>query len=116
MTAQLACTSLLLKLLAVLPGLMLASAPLAQSALNNGDASPAPLQGLQSSELVALTLDGLVLAPCGAPAEGAVVVSSAGGQAVTDADGKYRLEVQLAPDANSLQVSAAASAGADGCA
>ncbi|HEX6884482.1 MAG TPA: HYR domain-containing protein [Planctomycetota bacterium] len=53
-----------------------------------------------------LVLEGCVLAPDGAPAQGAVVVSSAGGQAVTDVRGRYRLAVALAPEVAGLQVTA----------
>ncbi len=47
-----------------------------------------------------------MLAPDGARAEGAVVVSSAGGQAVTDGSGRFRLAVQVPRDAQSVQVTA----------
>src|SRR5262245_12258619 len=57
------------------------------------------------------TLEGFVLAPDGSPAEGAVVVSSAGGKAVTDFAGSYRLEVEVPPDATSVQLTAVSSAG-----
>jgi len=40
----------------------------------------------------------------GAPARGAVVVGSAGGRAVTDGDGRYRLRVPVPPEATRLQV------------
>ena len=53
-----------------------------------------------------VVLDGFVLDPSGAPAEGAVVVSSAGGRAVTDAAGSYRLELELPLDARTVQVTA----------
>jgi len=44
----------------------------------------------------------------GSPASGAVVVSSAGGKGVADADGVAHLAVSLAPDAESVHVTAAA--------
>ena len=53
-----------------------------------------------------VTLEGFVLAPGGSPAEGAVVVSSAGGRAVTDVAGNYRLVVEVPFDAASVQVTA----------
>src|SRR5262245_59462096 len=53
-----------------------------------------------------VTLEGVVLAPDGAPAEGAIVTSSAGGRAVTDVAGGYCLEVQLPLEATSVQVTA----------
>jgi hypothetical protein len=55
-----------------------------------------------------VVLVGIVLEPSGAPAAGAVVVSSAGGKAVTGFDGRYRLEVQVPVDAESLQITAVA--------
>ena len=58
-----------------------------------------------------LVLEGYVLAPDGSAAEGAVVVSSSGGQAVTDACGRYVLETEAPLDAGSLQVTAAGRAG-----
>jgi len=56
---------------------------------------------------VPVAFEGLVLEPNGAPAEGAVVVSSAGGRAVTDWNGHYRLEAQVSPDAESVRITAA---------
>jgi hypothetical protein len=58
-----------------------------------------------------VTLEGFVLAPDGSPAEGAMVTSSAGGQAVTDVAGFYRLAVQVPREATGLEVSAVGSAG-----
>src|SRR5262245_29588913 len=58
---------------------------------------------------VPIVLEGFVLAPDGTPAEGAVVVSSAGGQAITDQDGHYRLSVGAPIAAQSVQVTAAGS-------
>src|SRR5262245_30227302 len=58
-----------------------------------------------------VTLEGVVLAPDGAPAEGAVVTSSAGGRAVTDVAGGYCLEVQLPLEATGVQVTAKRTAG-----
>jgi hypothetical protein len=59
-----------------------------------------------------LVLTGQVLRPDGAPAGGAVVVTSAGGRAVTRTDGSYEIEVELPLGAESVQVTAvAASAG-----
>src|SRR5262245_8038728 len=51
-------------------------------------------------------LIGRVVGPDGAPVAGAVVVTSAGGQAVTDARGAWGLEVQVSLDAVSVQVTA----------
>jgi hypothetical protein len=55
---------------------------------------------------VAVTLEGFVLEPDGAPAVGAVVVSSAGGRAAADVAGHYRLEVAVPLGATSVQVTA----------
>ena len=60
-------------------------------------------------ELVAF--EGFVLEPGGAPAAGAVVVSSAGGRAVTDGDGRYHLEVGVPIDAWCVQFTAVGAAG-----
>src|SRR5262245_19398896 len=59
-----------------------------------------------------LILEGIVLGPDRAPAVGAVVVTSAGGKAVTDQDGSYRLEVHAPLEAESVQVTAVARGGA----
>jgi hypothetical protein len=63
-------------------------------------------QAVSSPASVAVVLEGFVLAPDGSPAEGAVVVSSAGGRAVTDVAVNYRLEVEVPLDATSVQVTA----------
>ena len=54
----------------------------------------------------AVTFEGFVVAPGGTFAEGAVVVSSAGGQVVTDADGSFRLEADVPIEAKSVQLTA----------
>ena len=86
-------------------------------------AGPARAQGALLGRLVAevrasgarerspLTLEGFVLEPGGRAAEGAVVVSSAGGEAVTDASGRYVLELDAPLDAVSLRITAAGRAG-----
>ena len=61
-----------------------------------------------SVETVPIVLTGRVVGPDGAPHEGAVVVSSAGGRAITDARGTWRLEVEVPLDASSVQVTAVA--------
>src|SRR5262245_60199168 len=48
-----------------------------------------------------VVLEGFVLDPGGTPAQSAVVVSSAGGRAVADAAGHYRLEVEVPFEAQS---------------
>ena len=60
---------------------------------------------------VAFQFEGFVLGPSGAPAEGAVVVSSAGGRAVTSVTGSYRLEVRAPIDATSVRITAVGRAG-----
>ena len=47
----------------------------------------------------------------GAPVEGAVVVSSAGGKAVTEQNGRYRLEAEVPADAQSVGITAFGTAG-----
>ena len=66
-----------------------------------------------STERAGFTFEGFVVAPDGTPAEGAVVVSSAGGQAVTDAVGAFRLVTRAAFEANSVQITAVGRAGAN---
>src|SRR5262245_18447946 len=51
---------------------------------------------------------GRAVLPGGAPAAGAVVVTSAGGQAVAGANGDFELAVELAPDVGSVRVTAVA--------
>jgi len=58
-----------------------------------------------------LVLEGFVLTPDGLPAEGALVLCSAGGQAVTDAAGGYRLEVDAPREAEFVELTAVRSAG-----
>jgi hypothetical protein len=60
---------------------------------------------------VQVVLHGIVVDASGAPAAGAVVVSSAGGKAIADRNGGYRLSLDVAPDANRVHVTAA---GGDG--
>jgi hypothetical protein len=68
--------------------------------------------GIQSSEdSGSFFFEGFVHSPDGTPAEGAVVVSSAGGQAVTDAGGRFRLEVRSFLGAESVQITAVGRAG-----
>lgn len=59
-----------------------------------------------------LTLEGVALGPHGAPAEGALVVTSAGGRAVAGVDGTFRLALELPAEARALDVTVALSAGA----
>jgi hypothetical protein len=55
-----------------------------------------------------LVFEGFVLEADGSPAVGAVVVSSAGGRAVTGPDGRYRLEARVPLDAHEVEITAAA--------
>ena len=55
-----------------------------------------------------VVLEGRVLTEDGLPAAGAVVVSSAGGQTVTESNGTFQLEVDLPHGAQSVQVTAVA--------
>jgi hypothetical protein len=57
---------------------------------------------------VPVVLEGFVLDADGTPAQGAVVTSSAGGRAITDALGRYRIEESVSVDARRVQVWAAA--------
>jgi hypothetical protein len=56
------------------------------------------------SRCLPVVFEGFVLEPDGTPAEGALVVSSAGGEAVTDARGSFRLAVQVSIEAECIQV------------
>jgi hypothetical protein len=62
-------------------------------------------------EVAATVIVGQVIGPDGAPAAGAVVVSSAGGQAVTDAEGAFSLEVEVPVGADSVRVTAVMGSG-----
>src|SRR5262245_1595322 len=79
------------------------SAPLRQHETADTSAEPSP----------PLVREGSVLDTDGAPAHGALVVSSAGGRAVVDASGHYRLELLVPADARELQVTAVGARGAN---
>ncbi|MSR64037.1 MAG: hypothetical protein EXS08_16565 [Planctomycetes bacterium] len=68
---------------------------------------------LESEVRVPIVFEGFVLCADGNPAEGAVVVSSAGGQAITDVAGNYRLELDVPLEAESVQVTAIGRAAAN---
>ena len=53
-----------------------------------------------------VVFEGFVLEPDGAPAPGATVTSSAGGKAITDSNGQYRLEAEVPLAAQSVQITA----------
>jgi hypothetical protein len=65
------------------------------------------------TQTVTTRLSGTLVDPRGSPLARAVVVSSAGGQAISGADGSFRLSVMLAPSASSLRVTAASGSGQD---
>ena len=85
---------------------------LAQEAWTGGHVSGALAEErgasvVQSEDtLVPRVFEGFVLESEGAPAQGAVVVSSAGGKAVTDVSGSFRLAVSVPLAAESVQVTA----------
>ena len=88
--------------LCLFTALVLARSPLAQGdpLIERGT----PVEVSTGSKLV--VFEGVVLGPDGAPAPGAVVVSSAGGRAVTGLDGGYRLELQVPVESESVQITA----------
>ncbi len=53
-----------------------------------------------------ITVEGTVIGGDGSPVAGAVVVTSAGGEAVTNAEGRYAIEIRLPHGADVLHVSA----------
>src|SRR5262245_35780044 len=55
---------------------------------------------------VGMIFDGAVFLPDGSPAVGAVVVSSAGGEAITDESGGYRLLTRVPLDADRVLMTA----------
>ena len=58
-----------------------------------------------------IVFEGIVFDSDGAPAEGAMVVSNAGGKAVTGRNGNYRLETEVAAGAQSIWITAVGAAG-----
>ncbi|NOT29319.1 MAG: hypothetical protein HOP15_02590, partial [Planctomycetes bacterium] len=66
---------------------------------------------LGKNALAPTVFEGFVLEPDGDPAAGAVVVSSAGGKAVTDWSGNFRFEVCVPVEAESIQITAVAAGG-----
>jgi HYR domain-containing protein len=77
------------------------------SAVAQGGRSIEPV----THELARIELEGFVYEPAGTPAEGVVVVSSAGGKAVTDRDGAYRLDVHIPLGTRTVQVTAVGARG-----
>ncbi len=80
-------------------------------------AEPSPTAGAVAAErgdvAVRRVFEGCVVEPEGAPAIGALVVSSAGGEAVADHGGRYRLEVAVPRDARSVELFAVSAVGDD---
>src|SRR5262245_61769546 len=62
---------------------------------------------------VTVSFEGQVYDPDGAPAEGAVVVSGAGGSAITDARGRFRFEAQVPRGTESVQITAVGRTGSN---
>jgi hypothetical protein len=50
--------------------------------------------------------EGFLFEPDGAPAQGAVVVTSAGGRSVVERDGRYRLEARVPLAARRVRITA----------
>jgi len=69
--------------------------------------SPAALAHEDDSPALRQRVLGRVRRPDGSPAVGALVVTSAGGQALTEADGGFALEVDVPLDATCVEVTAA---------
>ena len=90
--------------------LVLESLVLARSASSQGAPGVQPAARVAHAASRPVVFEGFVLEPDGAPAEGAVVVSSAGGTAVTDWRGRYRFEAEVPREAESVQVTAAGAA------
>jgi len=72
---------------------------------------PAVLPRPAHAQSTRFAFEGFVLDPDGLPVEGAVVVTSAGGRAVTDAAGSYRLEVVVPDEATSAELTAVGGTG-----
>src|SRR5262245_50805624 len=84
-----------------------ASAALAQELVTLG---PEKLERVDEAG-TPVVFEGFVYTPDGSPAEGALVVTSAGGKAVVDAHGHYRIEARVPEEAQRVQVTAVGSGG-----
>src|SRR5262245_41941522 len=82
-----------------------------EHALVAGVEDPAARIETAQIETAPTVLFGCVLDADGAPREGAMVTSSAGGRTLTDARGEFQLEVAVPLDASSVQVTAVAGGG-----
>ena len=60
---------------------------------------------IEALEPSAIVCEGVVLDPDGAPAEGALVMSSAGGKSVTNSLGRYRLELAVPSGTRNIRIS-----------
>src|SRR5262245_28437261 len=85
----------------------LASATLAQESATLGPVDHERFEEAGAS----VVFEGFVFAPDGSPAEGALVVTSAGGKAVVDSSGHYRLDARVPLEAEHVQVTAVGSGG-----
>src|SRR5262245_64818116 len=61
---------------------------------------------VEAIEPMPIVLVGRVAGPDGSPVERAAITTSAGGQAISDAHGRFRLELRVPLDAESVQVTA----------
>ncbi len=77
-----------------------------RSPLDAQGSAPAPAAPIEDVLSATVVFEGVVIEPDGAPAVGAVVVTSAGGKAVADRDGSFRLETAVPIGAESVQVTA----------
>jgi hypothetical protein len=88
------------------PSLALAQEPRAGAHVPGARNTEHSTLAQNEDSLVASLFEGFVLEPDGTPAVGSIVVSSAGGKAVTDPSGSFRLEVSVPLDAESVQLTA----------
>ena len=65
-----------------------------------------PVPGEELAPATKIVFEGFVIEPDGTPAEGATVVTSAGGSTCADRTGRYRVEALVPLDAHSVRVSA----------
>jgi hypothetical protein len=91
--------------------LLLAAPSPAGAQLAGGDDVVAAQAAAGAADTGPTLIVGRVLDPHGAPVAGAVVVTSLGGQAATDAAGAFSVELALPPGATGLRVTAVAGSG-----
>ncbi len=97
------CWKCLISMLSVLAMMPVRSVS-AQDFVIHLDTRPAEVD--HSGSRLPIVFEGVVFEPDGAPAAGTVVVTSAGGKAVTDRNGLFRLETRVPIDARTVQISA----------